>query len=124
MTWSYAVAVKNARGDADTTYAGTGAKLQVWTTAYGTKLAEFSWTANVWAACSSGVKTANTPTTNPVLGLATGTAAIAKLTKSDGTTVVIQDLTCGTSGTDLILTNTSITISQNVQFQSLTVTEA
>ena len=34
---AYATLAKNARADSVTTYAGTGAKLSIWTTAYGSR---------------------------------------------------------------------------------------
>jgi hypothetical protein len=46
---------------------------------------------------------------------ATGTASFARVTKSDHTTVIC-DLTCGTSGTDIIMGSTSITTGVNVSF--------
>lgn len=123
MAFLLGTPVKNARADAITAQAGTGAQLQIWTTAYGTKLAQWTWTGNVWAAAAAGVLTFNAPTTNPVAGLATGTAAIAKLTKSDGTTAIIQDLTVGISASDVIVANTSIASGQNCTLTAFTVTE-
>lgn len=123
MAITFSTAAKNARGDAITTYASTGAKLQIYTSAYGTKLAEFTWTGNVWGAASSGVLTMNTPTTNPVTALATGTAVIARLTKTDGTTVVFDGLTVGTSASDVIVNSTSFSNGQNVTLASFTITE-
>jgi hypothetical protein len=124
MAWTFDVLTKNARANAITTYAGTGAKLSVWTTAYGTKLAEWTWTGNVWAAASGGAQTMNAPTTNPVTPLANGVAAIGRLTKADGTTVVLNDLTVGTSATDIVVTNTTFATTAPETLNSFTVTEA
>ena len=66
----------------------------------------------------------NAPSVNPVTPVANGTAAIAKLTKSDGTTVVAQDLTVGTSGTDIIVTNTAYVTTAPVTLNSFNLTEA
>lgn len=124
MAWTFSTTVKSARADAITTQAETGAKLQIWTLAYGTLLAEFSWTGNVWGPAVAGVLTMNAPTTNPVNGLASGNAAIAKLVKSDGTTIIIQDLSVGTSASDVIVSNTSINTGQPCNLTAFGVTEA
>ena len=124
MAWSFDVLTKNARANAITTYAGTGAKLRVYTSAYATLLAEWTWTGNVWAAASAGAQTMNAPTTNPVTPAANGVAAIGRLYKTDGTTLVLQDLTVGTSATDVIVTNTTFATTAPETLNSFTVTEA
>lgn len=124
MAWTFLTATKNARADAVTTQAATGAKLSVWTTAYGTKLAEWTWTGNVFGAASGGVASMNAPTTNPVTPLANGVAAIARLSKADGTTHIISDLTVGTSGADVIVTNTTFATTAPETLNSFSITEA
>lgn len=119
-----ATATKNARGNALTAEAGTGAKLQIYTASYATKLAEWTWTGNVWPTMSTGSMAMNAPTAATVTGLATGTAAIARLTKTDGTTAVAQDFTVGTSGAEVGVSNTSIASGQNCTLNTFTVTEA
>lgn len=54
---------------------------------------------------------------------ATGTAAVARIKESAGTTIV-NNLTVGTSGTDIILNSTSITAGQQVTINSATITHA
>jgi hypothetical protein len=124
MPWSFSTATKNARANSINTYAGAGAKLQVWSTGYGTKLAEWAWTGSVFAAASSGAVAMNAPTTNPVTPLANGTAAIGRLVQADGTTIVLQDLTVGTSGTDIIVTNASFVTTAPETLLSFGITEA
>ena len=125
MAYAFSTAAKNARGDAITTYAGTGAKLSIWTSAYGTKLAEWTWTGNVWNAFSSGASGAMiAPTTNPVTPSANGTAAIARLTKTDGTTVVFDGLVVATSGSEVTVSNLTFATTAPVTLNSFTVTEA
>ena len=51
----------------------------------------------------------------------TGTAAIARVKDSTGT-IVIQDLSVGTSGTDIIVNSTSFTAGQTVTLSSATIT--
>lgn len=52
---------------------------------------------------------------------ATGTAAKAELRSSTGTAIV-TGLTVGTSGADIIISNTAITLGQTVQINSGTIT--
>jgi FAD/FMN-containing dehydrogenase len=52
---------------------------------------------------------------------ATGTAAKAELRDNAGT-VIVSGLTVGTSGTDIIISNTSVTSGQTVQVTSGTLT--
>lgn len=52
---------------------------------------------------------------------ATGTAAKAELRNNAGT-VIVSGLTVGTSGTDIIISNTAITSGQTVQVTSGTIT--
>jgi hypothetical protein len=124
MAWSFLTATKNARLDAITTQAGTGAKLNIYTSAYGTLLATFTWTGNIWAAASAGAMSMNAPTTNPVTPAANGVAAIARVTKSDNTTHIISDLTVGTSATDVIVTNTTFATTAPETLNSFTITHA
>ena len=124
MAWSFDTTTKNSRADAVTTRVGTGAKLNIYTSAYGTLLATYTWTGNVWAAASGGAMSMNAPTTNPVTPAANGTAAIARVTKSDNTTHIISDLTVGTSGTNVIVSNATFATTSPVTLNSFTLTEA
>ena len=53
----------------------------------------------------------------------TGTAAVARIKESAGT-VIVQGLTVGTSGTDIILTSLAITAGDTVTLNSATITHA
>lgn len=53
----------------------------------------------------------------------TGTAALAELRNNAGT-VIVSGLTVGTSGSDITISNTSITSGQTVQVTSGTITHA
>ena len=55
--------------------------------------------------------------------VAAGTAAIARLFKTDGTTMVMEGLTVGTSGTNIVITNTSIASGDVITTSSATITE-
>lgn len=127
----YAVALKNAKLDAITTYAGTSAKLRIYsgtkpanpdTAITGTMLSEHACSASAFAAAAaSGVLTANA--IGNATAAATGTASHFRLWKSNGTTPVL-DGTVGTATSDLIVDNTSINSGQTVAISSLTITEA
>ena len=54
---------------------------------------------------------------------ATGTAAVARI-KEGGGTVIVNNLTVGTSGSDINLNSTSITSGQTVTITSGTITHA
>lgn len=124
MAWSFLTVTKNARADAITAQLATGATLKVYTSAYGTLLATWTWTGNVFAAASAGAMAMIAPATNPVTPVANGVAAIARLAKADGTTFIVSDLTVGTSATDVIVSNTTFATTAPVTLSSATVTEA
>jgi hypothetical protein len=124
MAWSFLTATKNARADAVTTQIATGGKLAIYSTGYAVKLAEWTWTANMFPAASAGALAMNAPTTNPMTPVASGTAAIARVSKADGTTFIISDLTVGISGADVVISNTAISTSTPVTLNSFTSTEA
>jgi hypothetical protein len=112
MAVIYTTAVKNARLDAVTT--------QIGTTAMAAILATITLNATAAAAASGGVLTfSGFPKT--VAASATGTAAAARIRRSDNTDI-ITGLTVGTSGADIILDSTSITSGQNVTINSATLT--
>lgn len=125
-----AIALRNARLDAITTFAGTSAKLRIYNgtqPATGgtatTLLAELTCSASAFAAAASnGVLTLNAITADSAAD-ATGTATWARITKSDGTTHVL-DCTVGTSGADIILNTTSLVSGAQVSVTSATITEA
>lgn len=85
-----------------------------------TVLATFTLSNPAFGAASNGVITlSGTPLT--VAASATGTATHFRLTRNNGTTVILQG-TVGTSGQQLNLNTTSITSGVNVTITSGTVT--
>lgn len=115
-------ALRSNRADAITTFAGTSAKLRIYTAAYGSLLVECICSASAFAASASGgVLTLNAISAGTATGA--GTAAIARIYKSDGTTMVIEGLTVGTSGQNINLTNTTIAVNDTVTITSATITE-
>ena len=86
----------------------------------GTVLASISCPADYLAAAASGAK-AKSGTWQDASADATGTAAHFRLYASDGTTCHAQG-TVGTSGTDMIVDNTSLTATQTFTINTFTLT--
>lgn len=112
--------LRNARATAVVTEAGATAKLSVYTAAYGTLLYTSTCAATL-GTVSGGVLTFNA--VGNATAVAAGTAAIARLFKTDGTTMVMEGLTVGTSGTNIVITNTSIASGDVITTSSATITE-
>lgn len=125
---AFATALRTARADAITTFAGNSGKLRIYDgsrPATGgtatTLLAELTMNATVAPGASSGVWTANAITSDSSAD-ATGTATWGRMTKSDGTTFVM-DFNVGTSGADLNLNSVSIVATGTVAVSSFVITE-
>jgi hypothetical protein len=112
--------LRNARATAIVTEAGATAKLTVYTAAYGAVLYTSTCAATL-GTVAAGVLTFNAVGDATASGA--GTAAIARLFKTDGTTMVIEGLTVGTSGANINITNTTIAVSDVVTTSSGTITE-
>lgn len=122
MAVSLNVTLRNNRADQITSFAGTSAKLRIYTAAYGTLIVECICSASAFApAAAGGVLTLNAISAGTAGN--SGTAAIARIYKSDGTTIVIEGLTVGTSGSNINLTNVTITAADTVTITSATITE-
>jgi hypothetical protein len=129
MAIGMATALRNARLDAITTFAGGSALLRIYSgtqPATGgtatTLLAELTCNATFAPAASGGVLTLNAITQDTSAN-ATGTATWARIVKSDGTTHVL-DCTVGTSGADIILNSVAISSGAAVSVTSAVLTEA
>lgn len=126
----YAVTLKNARLDAITTAIGTSGLLKIYDgtqpatpdTAITSQvlLATLACSSTFAPGASGGVLTANAIFAGTAV--ANGTASWYRLTTSGGTAK--HDGTIGTSGTDGIINNTTITSGQSVSCTSLTITSA
>jgi len=129
MALAFPAAVRNTMLDAITTYAGSAGLLKIFSGtrpatggAETTKLAQLSFSGNIAAAASAGVLTLNIPASDTSAD-ATGTASWARITKADGTTVVIDmTVTATGGGGDLTLDSTSITLGGTVAITSGTIT--
>lgn len=112
--------LRNARSTAIVTEAGATAKLTVYTAAYGAVLYTSTCAATL-GTVSGGVLTFNAVGSATASGA--GTAAIARLFKTDGVTMVIEGLTVGTAATNIIITNTTIAVSDTITTSAATITE-
>lgn len=131
MSLQYSITVRNAKLDAVETAIGTSAVLKIRTGSVpatcatadaGTVLATLSLPSDWMAAASSGSK-AMSGTWQDSSADATGTAAHFRIYASDGTTCHMQG-TVGTSGTDMIVDNTSFASGQAFSVTSFTITAA
>ena len=98
-------------------YSGT-VPATVATAPSGTLLVQFAGDATAFGTATSGVLTASAVAN--ATAAASGTAGYFRINTS-ASAAVVQG-TCGTSGTDMILTNTNIASGQTIQFTSLTIT--
>ena len=115
--------LRNNRADQISTFAGTSAKLRIYTAAYAAPLCDCICSASAFAAAAAGgVLTLNAVSTGTATGA--GTAAIARIYKSDGTTMVIEGLTVGVGGGfNVNITNTTIAINDTVSVTAASFTE-
>lgn len=112
--------LRNARAQTIVTEAGATAKLTVYTAAYGAILYSSTCAATL-GTVATGVLTFNA--VGNATATAAGTAAIARLFKTDGTTMVIEGLTVGTTATNIVITNTTIAVNDVITTSSATITE-
>lgn len=123
----YATDLRNAKLDANTTFIGNAGKLAIYTgpkpavgAAIGseTKLAEFTLGSPFAPGASAGSQSPTLP--SDTTGLAAGTAAWYRVTKSDGT--FAMDGTVGTSGAELNLNTTTVSVGVAVSVTGWTIT--
>lgn len=124
MTVTYPAATKTARMNAvkDTVDLGAAAgKLEIGTAGMATVLATITLDDPSGTVSGSVLTFSGFPKVSAAT--ATGTAAAARFRDSNNNDVV-TGLTVGTSGTNIILDNTSINTGQNVTVTSFTLTHA
>ena len=131
MALQFSASVRNARLDAIETAIGASAILKIRTGAApadcatadsGTVLATLSLPSDWMGAANAGSK-AKSGTWQDASADASGTAAHFRLYASDGTTCHAQG-TVGTSGTDMIVDNTSLNAGQSFTVNTFTLNEA
>jgi hypothetical protein len=122
MTVTYANTLKDTRMtavitalDAQTTFA----YLEICTAAYAAVLCTITLQKPSFTEASQQITMAGAPKSGVASG--TGTAAAARFKDSAGT-VQINNLTVGTSGTDIILNSTSVTSGQTITITSAVIT--
>lgn len=120
MAVIYSSALKTARMQAVVTDAGSTAVLEIGTSGMGTVLATLALN-NPIGTVSGAVLTLSTPVFDASAD-ATGTAASARIRKTSGGADVVTGLTVGTSGTDIVIDNTSIATGQRVEITAMTLT--
>lgn len=125
----YSDALRTARAQALADFAGNGALLRIYSgtkpadadtaLAGNTLLAELVCGSPLEDTITNGVLTFDAIASDA--GITNGTAAFARLVKSDGTTVVL-DCTVGTSGADINLNSVSIVTGATVSVTSAVIT--
>ena len=113
-------ALRNARADQITVLAGAGALLRLYTAGYATLLSESVCDAVLAPDAVNGVLTFN-PIASAT-GVGAGDAEIARLLTS-GAVMLIEGLTVGLAGTDVVLDDVAITVGSTVNITSATTTE-
>lgn len=124
MAVDYDATVRTARMQAVADLAD-GGKLEIFTAAYATLLAEFTLhsdlsgdaVGDVWTIKFTGDVGSLTDAANN-----TGTAAVARIRNAGDTVTLINNLTVGAGSGDVNLDSTSITSGQNVTINSATIT--
>lgn len=120
MPISLNTTLRNARSTAIVTEAGATAKLSVYTASFATLLYTSTCAATL-GTVSGGVLTLNA--VGNATAVAAGTAALARLFKTDGTTMVVDGLTVGVSGQNINITNPTIAVNDVVTTSGGTITE-
>jgi hypothetical protein len=121
MSVSYANALKDIRMNAVITaidaQSGVG-YLEIGTAGMATVLATISFQKPSFTEAAQAITIAGAP--KSAVAAATGTAASARIKDSAGT-IQVQNLTVGTSGTDIVLDSISITSGQTVTLTAATI---
>ena len=122
----YSTTLRNAKLDAITTAVGNAGVLTIYNgsrPATGgtatTALVAFTMGSPFAAASSAGVLTITAPSATPAV--ASGTATWARLATSGST--FVADFSVGTSGSEINLNSTALTVSVNVTITSATITD-
>lgn len=126
MAVTYSASAKTARMNAVVATIGSSGKLKLWTSG-DVLLATFTLAATAGTVSGSVLtfSDANGATAGILNTTASGAGTAAKASITTSADVdVITGLTVGTSGADLILDNTSLTVSQAITINSATITHA
>ena len=124
MAGTYSNTVKTARMTTvkDAVDGGVGAgKLKIYSAGYAALLAVFNCSDPCGSVAGDPAVLTFSGMPKATTGAADGVAAIARLTDS-ADTMVREGMTVGTSGTDIIIDNTSISTGQTVNWTAGTIT--
>lgn len=124
MAVNYAAGVKTTRMQAvrDAFDSGSGAAtLEICTAAYASTLITFTLSDPASTVAGDILTLSGMPKT--ATAAAGGTAAVARVKSSDGT-VQCSGLTVGTNGTDIVISNTTITNAASYSLTAGTITHA
>jgi hypothetical protein len=121
MAVSMNVDLRNARADQITSFAGNSAIVRIYTAGYAGELADCVCGTPLAPAAAGGTLTFNAFT--PAATTGAGVAAIARLYKSDGVTMVMEGLTVAESGANINLSTTTIASGDELTITSATITE-
>lgn len=114
-------ALRSARATAIVTEAGASAQIKFYTAAYAVLLGTLTC-ATVLGTVSNGVLTFNAIASDTSAD-ASGTFALARIFKSDGVTMVMEGLTVGTVGTNIITNAAAATAGAIIAMSSGAITE-
>jgi len=98
------------------------ARLQIWSASFATLLAEITLGDPSFSQSGAVLTMLGVPRSDASAN-ATGTAAVARIVDGGGTTIV-DGLTVGTVGTDIIVNNTAVVAAQTVTITAGTITHA
>ena len=113
--------LRSARATAIVTEAGANAQIKLYTAAYALLLGTLTCSATL-GTVNTGVLTFNAITSDASADNS-GTFALARIYKSDGTTMVIEGLTVGTAATDIIMNAAAATAGAAIAMTSAVITE-
>ncbi len=121
MTTVITAAATNAGNDAILALVNASGNglLEIWTTAFGTKIVTLTMAATAFGASAAGVATAGTITSG--VAVAAGTAAVYKVTTGAGTEIFRGSV--GSAATDIVFSSGVVfTLGQTIGISSMTVT--
>jgi hypothetical protein len=125
MAVNYRASLKATRMQAvldDIDNHASAARLQIYSAAFAALLAEITLADPAFSRTAAVLTMLGVPRSDTSAN-ATGTAAVARIVDGGGT-IIVDNLTVGTSGTDIILNSTSITLGQTVTITAGTITHA
>ena len=113
--------LRSARAQAIVTEAGANAQIKLYTAGYASLLGTLVCSATL-GTVTNGVLTFNA-ISNDISADADGVFALARLYKTDGTTMVIEGLTVGTAATNIVMNAASAVTGAVISMSSAVITE-